>query len=307
MPLMSVSPLLERCQFLPPGSAVDLAVSGGADSLALLVLGVQAGCVVTAYHVDHGLRPGSSSEAETVEKAAERYGAAYRAVTVELAAGPNLEARARQARFAALPQGVATGHTADDQAETVLVNLLRGAATDGLAGMRPGPRHPILALRRSETRQLCEEQGLEPVEDESNTDRTFLRNRVRHEILPLLSEAAGRDLVPVLIRQASIMADESDLLDELAAGIDPADTKAVAGAHPVLARRAVRRWLRQLDPEGHPPSAGTVERVMAVAAGQARACEVAGAGRIHRSKGRLVLDHSEGRFEVPRGSDPEGR
>ena len=290
MPLMPVSDLLGRCSFPPPGSALDLAVSGGADSLALLALAVQAGCAVTAYHVDHGLRPGSAEEAAVVEEAAERFGAACRRLEIHVPPGPNLEARARRARFAALPDGVATGHTADDQAETVLANLLRGAAGDGLAGMRPGRRHPILTLRRRDTRALCGDLGLRPVEDPTNADRSYLRNRVRHELLPALSEAAGRDLVPVLVRQAGIMASESDLLDELAAGVDPCDVKALVGAHPVLARRAVRRWLREKDAEGHPPSAGTVERVMAVAAGQARACEVAGAGRLRRAKGRLVLE-----------------
>ena len=123
------------------------AVSGGADSLGLLVLAVDAGCTVTAVHVDHGLRAGSAAEADVVRAAADRFGAGFRSLSVAVAPGPNLEARARRARYEALPPDALVGHTADDQAETVLLNLIRGAGLDGLAGMAPG-RRPIRALRR---------------------------------------------------------------------------------------------------------------------------------------------------------------
>ena len=142
---------------------------------------------------------------------------------VEVGPGPNLEARARSARLGALPPGTATGHTADDQAETVLLNMLRGAATDGLAAMRAGAGHPILGLRRAETHELCARLGVRPVEDVTNNDPAHLRNRVRHELLPALCELAGRDVVPILARQARLMADDASLLDELAAGLDPTD------------------------------------------------------------------------------------
>ncbi|HTZ09062.1 MAG TPA: ATP-binding protein, partial [Acidimicrobiales bacterium] len=107
--------LLGRCTFPRPGTPCTCAVSGGADSLALLVLAVAAGCRVTAVHVDHGLRPGSASEAGVVGEAAAALGAGFRSVRVEVAPGPNLEARARAARLEALPPGAATGHTMDDQ------------------------------------------------------------------------------------------------------------------------------------------------------------------------------------------------
>ena len=227
--------LLARCSFPPAGTEVDCAVSGGADSLALLALAVEAGCVVTVHHVDHGLRPGSAVEADRVRVAAERFGAAFRSHAVHVPAGPNLEARARAARYGALPEGVLTGHTADDQAETVLLNLVRGAGLDGLAGMAPA-RRPLRRLRRVETQGLCVELGLDVFHDPSNDDPAFRRNRVRHELLPLLDDLAQRDVVPVLARQADLLRDDAAVLAELAADLllaaadDPAAAAAVAAA-----------------------------------------------------------------------------
>ena len=282
----SIRRLLPRATFPPPGTAVTCAVSGGADSLALLALAVAAGCEVTAVHVDHGLRPGSGAEAERVAAAADRLGAGFVAERVVVGAGPNLEARARAARYAVLPAGALTGHTADDQAETVLLNLVRGAGLDGLAGIRPGPTKPLLGLRRSETRELCVELGLEPFEDPSNADLSLRRNRVRHELLPLLDAIGERDVVAVVARQAALLGEDADLLDELAAALDPTDARALGDAPPPLARRAVRRWLRG----EHPPDAATVERVLAVARGEAKAADVGGGRRVRRSNQRLALE-----------------
>ena len=178
-----------------------------------------------------------------------------------------------------------TGHTADDQAETVLINLLRGAAAGGLAGMRPSPRRPLLALRRSETEGLCAAAGLPTVTDPSNTDPRHLRNRVRHELLPQLAALAGRDLVPVLARQADVLRADDDLLDDLATALDPTDAKALAAAPLPLARRAVRRWLTTT----HPPDLATVERVLAVARGEALAADVGAGRQVRRSRQRLAL------------------
>jgi tRNA(Ile)-lysidine synthase len=309
--------LLARCDFPPAGAKVALAVSGGPDSLALLALAVEAGLDATAVHVDHRIRPGSAAEADLVKDAASRVGARFEARTVDVAPGPDLEARARKARYAVLPAGVMTGHTMDDQAETVLINLLRGAGLDGLAGMRrrpvadgagpgfagPGfagsplvvrPRRPLLRIRRAETAALCEAVGLTPFHDPSNNDPAFLRNRLRSEVIPLLCEVAGRDVVPILARQAELLSEEADLLDRLSAGIDPADARSLARAPAPLARRAVRRWLRSgdsgADHELHPPSAAEVARVLSVAEGIARACELAGGRRVARTAGRLRVD-----------------
>ena len=293
-PASLVSDLLDRCTFPPAGAPLACAVSGGADSLALLVLAAAAGCDITAIHVDHGLRPGSGAEADVVAAAAARVGARFDSLVVSVSPGPNLEARARAARFAVLPAEVATGHTMDDQAETILVNLLRGAGSDGLAGMEPGVRHPLLALRRSETHALCAAAGLVPVCDPSNADPSFVRNRVRHELLPLCADVAGRDPVPLLARQAAVLRDEVALMESLAleALPDPADARAVARAPRPLARRALRRWLREEGGGDHPPSLAEVDRTLVVAAGAAVGTEVAGGRRVRRTGGRLRVEPS---------------
>lgn len=282
--------ILGRCRFPPEDTPVTVAVSGGPDSLALLVLAVGAGCAVTAVHVDHGLRPGSAAEAAVVADAAARFGAAFRAEAVAVAPGPNVEARARAARYGVLPADVLTGHTADDRAETVLLNLLRGAGLDGLSALRPGPRHPLLKLRHSDTEAVCEATGLEPVRDPSNHDPAFRRNRVRHEVLPLLADIAHRDPVPVLCRQADLLADDADLLTALASTLDPANAAALVAAPLPLARRAIRRWLRSSAEDGQPPDAATVQRVLRVARQEAVAAEVGGGRRVARTGGRLRLD-----------------
>ncbi len=270
---------------------MSCAVSGGADSLALLALARAAGLQVTAIHVDHGLRSNSQSEADDVAAAARDVGAEFVAHRVHVEPGPNLEARARQARYAVLPPDVSTGHTADDRAETVIINLLRGSGLDGLTGMHRtgGPsgtiHHPLLDIRRRDTVEVCEHLGWTPFEDPSNLDLTLLRNRVRLDILPSMSEAAGRDLVPILVRQAELLADEAALLDELSSHIDPTDARALANAPRALARRAIRRWLTEI----HPPDAATVERVLAVARGDAIACEMPGGARISRTNQRLSI------------------
>ncbi len=279
--------LLARCGFPPVGSVVACAVSGGADSLALLVLAVRAGCVVTAVHVDHCLRAGSGNEAELVRVAATRFGAQFRAERVRVEQGPNLEARARQARYGVLPADVLTGHTADDQAETILLNLMRGSGLDGLAGMSAS-RRPLLGLRRAETVQLCDVLGLVPFADPSNIDPAYRRNRVRQELLPLLDDIAGRDIAALLARQAPVLRDEATFLDGLAAELDPTDARSLRAAPKALARRAVRRWLSN----PYPPDAATVERVLEVAAGESRACEVGGRRRVERHLQRLFVSRS---------------
>ena len=283
---MEAADLLARCTFPSPGTTVDCAVSGGPDSLALLVLAVEAGLMVTAWHVDHGLRPGSDAEGERVAVVADSLGAAAVSVTAMVGDGPNLEARAREARLDALPDGVLTGHTADDQAETVLLNLLRGSGVHGSAGIGDPGRRPLLGLRRSETRAFCVACGLEPLDDPMNVDPRFVRNRIRNEVLPLLAEVSDRDPVPLLARHAGLAGEAVVLLDALIADIDPTDARTLAVLSPELARLALRGWLTGLL-GGRPPDAAAIDRVFDVAVGLVRATEVTGGLRIERSRGRL--------------------
>jgi tRNA(Ile)-lysidine synthase len=285
------------CGATPP---VVVGCSGGPDSSALLALAAAAGLDPVAVHVDHGLRPGSGDDAAVVAGTAGRLGVPWTTVAVAVPPGPNLEARARDARLGALEAArraagasvVLLGHTADDQAETVLLNVLRGAASRGLAAMAHRRDHlarPLLGWRRAETRALCAELGLDVIADPMNDDLAFRRVAVRHEVLPLLERIAGRDLVPVLARQAELLRSVSEFLDALARERWPdpegrASAAALAALPVVLARRAVRCWLG-----APPPSADEVARVLAVAAGAARATELAGGRVVRRARGELVL------------------
>ena len=280
-----VAELLAKCTFAPSNSTIHCAVSGGADSVALLVLASAHSTDVTAWHVDHGLRDGSANEAQIVRDIAIALGAKFESRTVVVEAGSNLEARAREARFAVLPTDVATGHTADDQAETVLVNLLRGAGMRGLSGMQGGPTHPILQLRRSDTVALCDALGIAVFHDPSNDDDRFQRNRIRHEVLPLLQSISQRDVVSVIARQADLVRDDDALLDELASALDPTDAKAISAAPQALARRALRMWLAH----PYPPDLATVERVLCVARGETPGCDIGGGRQVKRSQQRLKI------------------
>ena len=284
---------------VPPDVTAPVVVgcSGGADSLALLALAVEAGLAPVAVHVDHGLRPGSEREADVVAGAAARLGARFDPRRVNVDAGANLEARARAARYDALAAArvqhgataVLVAHTADDQAETVLLNLMRGSGSAGLAGM-PARRgrvvRPLLGARRAEVRAECARRRLVPVADPSNDDLAHRRNWVRHEVLPLLERGAGRDLTPVLIRQAEVLRSESDFLDALARAAWPGEGGARArdltALPDPLARRAVRGWLGP-----PPPALDEVDAVLAVAHGVRRAVDLAGGRRVERRDGVL--------------------
>lgn len=185
-----------------------VAVSGGLDSTALLRLSVEAGCDVVAVHVDHGLRPDSNDAAAFVGELARALGVTSRVVRASPAAG-NVQAEARSVRYAALEtvarelacDAVATAHTADDQAETLLLALVRGAGLRGLAAMppaRPVSRgsdlallRPLLGTERAELAAVAEAEGWVWREDASNAGEAYRRNRFRHTVLPALRAEGG--------------------------------------------------------------------------------------------------------------------
>jgi tRNA(Ile)-lysidine synthetase, N-terminal domain len=294
---------------------VVVACSGGADSLGLLVLAADAGLEPIAVHVDHGLRADSAADAEVVAAAADALGVEWRSVRVTIDVGGNLEARARDARYRALHDAraelgataILVAHTADDQAETVLLNLLRGSGSAGLAGMarrRGAIVRPLLHLRRVDVRAVVEARGLGVVDDPTNADQRWRRAWIRHEVLPMLERGADRDVVPILVRQSEVLRAESDLLDDLgdqllAEARTTDELEADSGlraqvlidASLPIARRAVRRWLGS-----PPPSADEVERVLAVARGECVATELAAGRRVQRSGGRLSFSRAQ---EVP--------
>jgi tRNA(Ile)-lysidine synthase len=272
------------------GDLVVVGCSGGADSLALLALACTKFRVVAVY-VDHGLRAGTEHDANVVREAANRFGASFRIVRISLDGRANLEARARDARYAALESvraetsavAVLVAHTRDDQAETVLLNLLRGSAITGLAGMSAhngSVWRPLLDMRRAQTHELCRALNLAPVHDPMNDDVHHRRVWLRREIIPMLERGANRDLVEVLARQADLMRADDALLDELAATHSINDLADIPDA---LARRVVRAWL------GAPyPSAATIDRVLEVARGRRAATELPGGDRVERAGGRLA-------------------
>jgi tRNA(Ile)-lysidine synthase len=278
---------LKACTFDPPGTVVRCGVSGGADSFALLALAVAAGLDVTVVHVDHGLR--AQTEVRLVAAAAARFDTRFESVAVDVDPGSNLEERARAARLAALGPHALTGHTADDQAETVLLQLMWGAGPAGSAGMKPGPTKPLLRLRRTDTEAVCETAGLKWFSDPTNADLRFRRNRVRHELIPLMSRIADRDVVPLLNRSAGVSRATVAALEELLPEGDPTDTRWLRTLSDSVARLVVRSWLKQQT--GRPISAGGTDRVMQVVAHQINATELEGGARLERTDGRLRIRH----------------
>jgi tRNA(Ile)-lysidine synthase len=280
-----ISELQVRSVFPMSGTEVDCAVSGGADSLALLLLAVNADLKVTVWHVDHGLRETSNDEGEMVCKVASDLGVKAHSVKAFVEDGPNLEARARDARRKVLPPQVLTGHTADDQAETVILNLLRGSGVQGTAGIGEPHRRPILGLRRSETKELCFSEKLDPVNDPMNFDPRFTRNRIRNEVIPLLAEVGGRDPVPLLARHANLAGEASGILGDLIKDLDITDVRSVDDNSDPVVKFAIQEWLS--DKIGLPPDSSSINRVLQIIRGEIKGTEIPGGFRVDRSQGKV--------------------
>jgi tRNA(Ile)-lysidine synthase len=253
---------------------VLVACSGGADSLALTAatafvaprLGLAAGLVT----VDHGLQDGSAARAAAVAEWARSLGLApVEIATVEVGGRPGgPEAAARQARYEALSAvaerhhgpAVLLGHTLDDQAETVLLALARGAGPRGLSGMpyRKGIfLRPLLGVTRADTRKACAALGLAAWADPHNTDPAYARSRVRADALPALIAALGPGVVGNLARTATLVAADVAFLDQVsaealaacrsAAGLSVA---ALAALSPAIRSRVLHAWAKELGAPG---------------------------------------------------------
>lgn len=224
-----------------------VAVSGGTDSTALLLilrdLVDEHGLILHVAHFDHRARPrASAADAQYVADLAARCGAPVRVGRAETKPASEDAARTQRYEFlrrAAAELGVtaiATGHTRDDQAETVLLHAVRGSGLAGIAGMRPsreGIIRPLLAIGRDETAAICAAAGIAPREDPSNRSLRFARNRVRHRVLPQLAKLNPR-AGEALARLAAAAAEATDALRaiaEAAADAALAETGAAAAAH----------------------------------------------------------------------------
>jgi tRNA(Ile)-lysidine synthase len=291
---------LERADF--PAADLVVALSGGPDSALCARLAQETGMALRAVFVDHGL-PASRELREAAGSIADLLDVPFDVVTAHVDVGPGLEERAREARYQALEQNlkpgevIVTGHNADDQAETVLVNFLRGAGARGLGGMprrRGVIARPLLDLTREEIRNAATEAGLPWIEDRANLDMRHRRNRVRHELIPLLEHDYSPSLRSILARTADSMRADDQMLQERADDLPLRDdgeavlipAAAVTTLPPPVATRLVRRALRRARPP-HPGSKREVEAVMAVARGETRFAEIAGGLSICR-EGALV-------------------
>ena len=291
-----VATLLLDCAFPPAGSVVDVAVSGGADSVGLALLVHAAELRATVHHVNHHTRPTSDRDEEAARAVAESLSFPFVSYDVTVPSGGNFEALARAERRAVLPRGVLTGHTMDDLAETMLINLLRGTGLDGLSPMLGDPTKPLVRLRRSDLRDMVIAAGAHFVDDESNTDEKYLRNQIRATTLPLLNDTARRDLVPLLARLAHVAGEDRAYLDELAAPlrkmpIDEVSCRDLQTWPPALLRRWLRFHLRSADAgDGeHPPSADEIDRALAVVHGDIVATQLSGGRRLQRRDQHLSL------------------
>jgi tRNA(Ile)-lysidine synthase len=265
--------------------------------MGLVLLALEAQLRVTVHHVDHHAREGSGDDARFVMDFCADHGLACVVHDVQLAATDNFEARARAARRSVLPPGSLTGHTMDDLAETVVLNVLRGTGLDGLSPMVGDPTKPLRDLRRREVHELVAAAGVSARVDESNQSSRFRRNRVRHELLPLMNEVAGRDVVPLLARQAAVVGGELAWLDEVVAAdrrlaLGEADCRELREWVPARLARWLRMHLTTRNEHGefYPPSADEIDRAMAVVRGEVVACELSGGRRLARRNQLLTWD-----------------
>ena len=271
---------------IPSGPLLVL-LSGGGDSVALLDLALRAGADVSALHVNYGLREGADEDEAFVRELCERLDVRLFAERVALAEGSgNLQEQAREARYALaerLAEGdYAAGHTASDQAETVLYRLAVSPGSRALQGM-PARRgrlvRPLLGVTRDEVREYLRERGLEWREDPSNADRRFARARVRHDLLEAL-RSIGPAAERTIAETARQLREEAEVLDDAVdeAMEAPGGGPAVSASELIRRRPAVRRLvLRRLaEQAGGELGAGDAERILALGGRGSKSLDLGG-------------------------------
>jgi tRNA(Ile)-lysidine synthase len=273
---------IRRHALLRPGGRVVVALSGGSDSVALLMLLrelQQQGAldVVAVAHLNHGLREAAGADEQFCRELAASMDIPFRSDLADVRGrairdGHSIEDAGRRARYELFTRvadefdadAVATGHTRDDQAETFLLRLIRGAGPRGLGGIHPRAGRiirPLLDITRDELRRYLSSTEQPYREDETNADVGIARNRVRHELLPLLQERFSARIVDVLAREAAIARLDEDRLQQEAIdlagsivltkdGTREVDVPSLKALHPALAVRVARIALGELAPDG---------------------------------------------------------
>ncbi|MCX8073423.1 MAG: tRNA lysidine(34) synthetase TilS [Candidatus Binatia bacterium] len=270
---------VRRHEMLRPGERVVVAVSGGGDSVALLValakIAPHLGLELIVGHLNHQLRPSASEDQQFVVELGRQLGLPVdtESLAAEVLAAGNVEAKARSYRYRYLRKvarrfhcsKIATGHTLDDQAETVVLRMLRGTGFRGLRGILPirgdGVIRPLIECRREEAREFLTELAIPWREDDTNTDPRFFRNRVRHSVLPVLSAevpAAPRILARLAADTRDDFAAYAALLEEKLRSVETGDgALAIASLRemaPPIRRSLLRLWLARQMGQSAPPS-----------------------------------------------------
>jgi tRNA(Ile)-lysidine synthase len=287
---------------IPAGEPLLVMLSGGADSTCLLDCALRLGADVSALHVNYGLRARSDADEEHCRRLCERLGVSLSVEQVSLPVEGNLQAEARDRRYALAERHApaagdyATGHTASDQAETVLYRLAVSPGRRALLGMEPRRGRlvrPLLEATRDDTRAYCRARGLDWVEDVSNSDPRFSRARVREEVLPALRElnpAAERTIVET----SHLLRDEYDVLDALVAeeltrmGKLAPEIKELRELQPGLARLVLRRMAEMASGGAHALSRDHADAILRLGdSGGSSSLDLGGGLRAVAEYGRL--------------------
>ena len=270
------------------GPAV-IGLSGGPDSLALVAAAAAEQKDVSVVVVDHGLQPGSAEIAERAAAVAREFGFASTVANVTVGPG-NVEAAAREARYAALLESgrdVWVAHTADDQAETLLLGALRGNPS-GMAQRNGKIVRPFLHIRRADTVGACEELGLEVWHDPMNSDPAYRRVAMRQSIIPALTDLLGGDAVPALATTANRIAADQALIEQLADLTLTTSCVELEGDAGPVRRRRLAIWLLDEGVRVQGDQLAAIEALVTNWRGQGPIA-VGGGRAVVRVDGKLVL------------------